>query len=263
MPAVRGGEPHVEKCESVTRYPGFPDAMHETVDGVRSWRAVPTGALAHSAYRDSGAWRRRFHEVYRRHVRVRPQVLETVDAFHANRIGDRHCVGLHIRSPGHAYETAEGRVPSPERYLAEALRRDRDGRSVFFLASDDAEVVAVLEGELGDRLIVRGDVKRIEFAETGLAGPHEADDAGLRDAADVLIDALLLSRCDVLVHGVSNVATAVGYIAPDLEMVYVHSPTTILLRRLWMRMPAGLRLPLRSLLHRARGRGGGGAAGGG
>jgi hypothetical protein len=36
----------------------------------------------------------------------------------------------------------------------------------------------------------------------------------------VLIDALLLARCEAMVHAVSNLATAVGYMNPRLRMVY-------------------------------------------
>jgi hypothetical protein len=40
----------------------------------------------------------------------------------------------------------------------------------------------------------------------------------------VLIDCLLLARCDVLLHVTSNLATAVGYINPELRMIYHETP---------------------------------------
>ena len=49
---------------------------------------------------------------------------------------------------------------------------------------------------------------------------HSATDAALRLGEEVLIDCLLLSRCDALLHVTSNIATTAGYINPRLKMLY-------------------------------------------
>ena len=39
-------------------------------------------------------------------------------------------------------------------------------------------------------------------------------------AREVVRDAWLMAKCDVLLHVVSNVSTAVSYTNPDVEMVF-------------------------------------------
>lgn len=44
---------------------------------------------------------------------------------------------------------------------------------------------------------------------------------GVAEAADVLVDALLLAECDVLLHADSNVSVASAIFNPVLRMVHV------------------------------------------
>ena len=48
-----------------------------------------------------------------------------------------------------------------------------------------------------------------------------AEGCGLRDAADVLADAMLLAGCDALLHADSNVTLAAAILNPGLRLVHV------------------------------------------
>ncbi len=94
---------------------------------------------------------------------------------------------------------------------------------LFFLATDSEEVVSVFEKAFGQRVVFQKDVSRVHATE-GLTGPHDRQEPQtVLDGELILTDVLLLTRCNVFIHSVSNMATAVGYINPDIKMVYVYS----------------------------------------
>ncbi len=108
----------------------------------------------------------------------------------------------------------------------------------MFLATDQDRVVGLFEEEFGDHLIRFGDVARIDqatdaaFDELGADEQHASGHqvqhllASNRDlwstrlAWEVWRDAEAMASSDVLIHAVSNVATAVSYLGPDVDMIY-------------------------------------------
>ena len=88
----------------------------------------------------------------------------------------------------------------------------------IFLATDDAEAVDAFRDAFGSRLIVQDNVKRTTASEREV---HFGDwqTLSLADAEDVLVDTLLLSRCNLLVHASSSVSTMASLLNPDLTLI--------------------------------------------
>jgi len=179
---------------------------------------------AHYTYRFDETWRRRYHSAFRRYIRVLPHIQAKVDAIHA-RMRGRHVIGVHMRNGGHKVEYFSGRAVGFETYisriqeLAASLGRDW----AVFLATDVGENVSRFADIFGERLIVQTGVTRQPDNPTGdnnLQIHHNNPDPALKLGEDVLIDCLLLSKCDALVHSVSHVATAAGYMNPRMKMIY-------------------------------------------
>ena len=88
-----------------------------------------------------------------------------------------------------------------------------------YLATDDADAVRAFKSAFGVKLIVREDVQRttadaaeVHFGEWGRLS--------ITDAEDVLIDTVLLSKCNVLVHISSSVSTVASIFNPALILVH-------------------------------------------
>ena len=90
----------------------------------------------------------------------------------------------------------------------------------IFLATDDAEAVDVFKRAFGCRLIVRDNVQRTtsDAAEVHF---RDWDRLSITDAEDVLVDTMLLAKCDVLVHASSSVSTVASIINPALTLVRI------------------------------------------
>jgi hypothetical protein len=168
------------------------------------------------------------------------------------KLDGRFLVAAHVKHPSHSIEQPGGVLAERHRYVDEVraalarqgIREASDEWSVF-LATDQDRVVSLFNDEFGDHVISFDDVTRVDVT-TDAAFDTLADDEKARDghqlqhllAADsnrwstrlaweVWRDAEAMASSDVLIHAVSNVATAVSYLGKDVQMIYCDPSTDI------------------------------------
>jgi hypothetical protein len=176
-----------------------------------------TGLHAYRMYKRGSGWRTAYGRAFAKHVRVREELRRFVDHLWQGVGGDRRCVGVHFRHSGHSHECPR-EIPQIDAVIDRTRRQLRgEGSAAVVLATDVREAVDGFRDAFGERLLVQPDVARAPAAMTQY-------DWGLPPCTalgeQALIDALLLARCDVLLHTTSNLATAVGYMNPRLRMIY-------------------------------------------
>ncbi len=176
-----------------------------------------TGLHAYRMYKRGERWRADYGRAFAAHVHVREALRRRVGEIWKDGGVGRRAIGVHYRHPGHDRECPRTSPPL-EVFVARmrALLAGDEAASVV-LATDVHEAVEHFRGEFGERLLVQPDVVRAGMEE-------DQDDYGATPSValgeQALIDVLLLARCESLLHVVSNIATAVGYINPRLRMVY-------------------------------------------
>jgi len=181
-----------------------------------------TSNFAYAAYKLNLRWRRVYHRLYRRYIRIRPSVREGADRIYRSTMAARYCVGVHYRHPAHDSECLYP-IPSPEVFIERARRmlpKTRPG--AVFLATDLEPVVDAFRIAFGESLVIQPGVRRARSASEKEV--HRQGAPGLELGEQVLIDCLLLARCDAMLHVASNIATAAGYINLRLKMVYCETP---------------------------------------
>jgi hypothetical protein len=156
------------------------------------------------------------------------RVLEEVHQIFAQFLDGSYCIGIHRRvgNVRVADLQSDGKAPSLDLLIkaVEAILSILTSKDIrdhaIFLATDDMEAVAVLKQAFGSSLIVRDNVQRttsdaqeVHFRDWGRLS--------ITDAEDVLVDAMLLSKCDVLVHASSSVSTVASIMNPALTLVRV------------------------------------------
>jgi hypothetical protein len=168
--------------------------------------------------------RQSYHETFVRWVAVEsPRVHEQVAAFEQD-VRGRFVIGVHRRAPVPMVHNLQqdGRVPDVERFIdAVAAAADAHGADcLVFLATDDADAVASFRQAFGARLLTREGVRRTTADGVEV---HYGDWSQVSrvDAEDVLIDTLLLARCDVLFHASSSVSTVAAILHPAMPAIRV------------------------------------------
>lgn len=206
-----------------------------------------THVRAYQLYRspDFAAFRRQYHRVFARHVRLRPEHQAEIDAFAAAHLTAPILIAAHVRHPSHTVEQPTGRIAGTKIYIEQvraAVRRrggDPDGPGwTVFVATDQDRVLRRFREAFGGRAVFFPDARRTRAGEDAAfdaLSPAErnrdghqlqhlvsADRAGWtwRMAWEVVRDAYAMARCHALLHVVSNVSTAVAYMNPEIEMVF-------------------------------------------
>jgi hypothetical protein len=206
----------------------FPAARRES-----SRYASPniTSNFAYAAYKLNRRWRQVYHRLYRRYIRIQPSIREGADRIYRSTMTARYCVGVHYRHPAHDSECLYP-IPSPEVFIERARRMlPEKGTVAVFLATDLEPVVDAFRSVFGESLVLQPGVRRARSASEKEVHRQGAPDPEL--AEQVLIDCLLLAKCDAMLHVASNIATAAGYINPRLKMVYCETPTQAIYGYWW------------------------------
>ena len=152
-----------------------------------------------------------------------PNVLSRTHHIHADMIKGRFCLGVHRRvgNIGVTELQKDGSIPSIDALLARCnrlLHSSGKADAAVFLATDDADAADAFRAAFGSRLIMQEDVKRTTASRREV---HYGDwgTLSLADAEDVLVDTLLLSRCNALLHASSSVSTMASLLNPNLTLI--------------------------------------------
>lgn len=154
----------------------------------------------------SEATRAHINATIRSHVRIKPWVNEEVEKFYQTNMAGSFVIGIHLRGTD---KVREVRPVSPHVLTAKALEEAKNsGRAdiKFFIASDEQELIDVALADLVGFSVVMYDAER----------SHDKNplhlSAGRKPAQhgfEALVEALLLSKCNVFVHTISNFSAAV------------------------------------------------------
>jgi hypothetical protein len=160
------------------------------------------------------------HGIVDEFIRVKPAILEKVDAYFDEHFRGRRVIGVHVRGGEHDIEI-EGwhrMARAPEAlYMREVdayLRSKADAD--IFVATDTTKTLEAFRQRYGNRVICYNSRR-----SSGDRAPH-CETTGYEIGEEVLIDGLLLSRCDYLVHGISSVPNGALAFNPDLPRVDIY-----------------------------------------
>jgi hypothetical protein len=150
-----------------------------------------------------------------------------------------------MEQPDSTIALASDYIKIAEELMKKELKRN-PGRSVhIFLATDQESVISEFSSAFGNLLITIAGVSRVSESESTLysvvpeskklkegfqiqhLNAKNNNNWSLRLAEDVIADAWGLAKCDVLVHTVSNVATAVLFINPNMQSIPIYPDMTL------------------------------------
>ncbi|MBU5611479.1 nodulation protein NodZ [Geomonas azotofigens] len=174
--------------------------FHYAVNDLAPW--IPAGHPLHGLSTEE-----LYRYLFERYLKVRPRILERVEAFYREHLAGAPVIGLHVRG-GDKVGEDPGLARLNALYLPELERLLREKPEArIFLSTDDDRILARYRERFGDRLAYT-----VSTRTANLQGVHYQKQASRRALGEeVLIDALLAARCDhFLGNGLSNVSLAVA-----------------------------------------------------
>ncbi len=162
------------------------------------------------------------NNLIKKHVTIKKIVTDKADKFFNEHMSGHHVLGVHMRACND-HQPAQGHKPF-QRYLKKINEYiDEHNDCIIFLATDYMKHFNKMKSEFGDRLVGRDTVRSknrypVQYA---CKDKRKHRSGGAKVGEEVLIDAMLLSRCNFLIRGFSNVASCASFMNPDMPLCYV------------------------------------------
>ena len=194
-------------------------------------------AYPHGHFKDKidydEAWyreqREKANRLIRQYIRVKPHVLSKVDAFYQTYFAGQRVLGVQIRGTDKGTANSHPklmRIIKPAQYFPFIDRYTKQhGPCKIFVATDQAQFLNEMRDRYGDRIISLPATRshsslatfNVNYTATGNYAKGE----------EVLIDCLLLSRCDYLLKCTSAVGEFAIYFNPAIgsqDLNYIDDP---------------------------------------
>ncbi len=165
--------------------------------------------------------RRVYYDLIKKYIKIKPHILDKVNAFLDLHSG-KHLLGIHLRLTD---KSAQGAQPEhcgfPIRksyYLRFANRYlTANPEAYIYVATDSHPAINAFQKQYGSRVLFY-DCLRSPDA-TSIHGNYDKGIPGdaYKKGDDALIEALILSRCNFLIHSLSNLSLAAGRFNPELR----------------------------------------------
>jgi len=161
-------------------------------------------------------------------IRLRQTVSQKIDRFCETEMAGSRVLGVHIRGAERAPERAlfapDGMLPI-DHYLREVdAYMGEHPKSLIFCATDTQWPLDLLRERYGPS-VLSYPAQRLGRAEEAVGlhhlPPGQVDRGRLGE--EVLIEGYLLSKCDFLIHGPSNVSLAATLLSPSLDHVDIYA----------------------------------------
>jgi hypothetical protein len=146
-------------------------------------------------------------DVFNKYIKIKQNILDKVNAkYNELRKDTDLLVGILVRSNALASEQPDGKMPTREEYLAAVNNLDKTKRKKYFIRSDNDEDLEFYKEHLQPNYYTN--MKRSSNNKADAMHRSSNEYMTLQDLEDIFSEIVLLSKCDILIHCVSNMATA-------------------------------------------------------
>ncbi|MGB8468142.1 MAG: nodulation protein NodZ [Candidatus Babeliales bacterium] len=154
--------------------------------------------------------RQEMFQLIQKYIHIKQRILAKVDSFYEAHMQGRPTVGVHIRRTDN--------YVSIHVALEEYLKRIQEFPLYQVLVcTDDMYALEYMKDALGDRVIYC-DVQR---SHNNKPLHHRSKYAKGLLGEEVLMEVLLLARCDSFIHAISNVVCGVLYFNPTMPHIFI------------------------------------------
>lgn len=180
-----------------SRLPFCEETFHPTQDVLKSY---------------DESFRRPIHDVFNKFIKIKPHIVEKINTFYQQHMQGKQTVGLHIRRTDKHKDAQK----IPLSIFIDIAKKFQDYQ--YFVASDSEQVINDLKNHFGNKIIAYDAYRSKDNTPIHYSNPISNK---IKAGEDVLIEAILLSKCNIFIHGCSNVATAVLFFNPTLKHVFL------------------------------------------
>lgn len=165
-----------------------------------------------SSFQNSKELRKNVHRIIQKYIKLKPQLSRKIDNFYAKHMAGKKIIGIHLRGTDKKKEVD---AIDPKIILKEANKLARKITGCTFLVATDEAALLRKAKLILDGPVIYYNAHRSNDSKS----LHHYGQNKPRLGEEVIIEAQLLSRCDIFLHTCSNVSSAVLFFNPELENI--------------------------------------------
>ncbi len=144
-----------------------------------------------------------------KHVKLKPHIQNKVNEFYTKNIEGKKTIGIHLRGTDKHTEIK----PTPAMEILTKANEYKDYQ--YFVATDEQALLELAKKVLNGPVIYYDSLRSADNNPIHFGSIDKA-----KAGEEVLIEVLLLSKCDKFIHTHSNVSIAVLCFNPQLESIF-------------------------------------------
>ena len=180
------------------------------------WRdrdAIPTIRRGGYNFHIDPVYRRKINALIQKYIKVKPPIKEKAEAFYKNTIEGKNTIGIHLRGTDKKTEVVQ---VSAEEICSTANELAKDlPNCQFFIATDEEALLQKAKVLLNGPVVYCNSFRSSSNYPIHKMNPRAYSKAKLGE--EVIIEALIFSRCTKFVHTDSNISSIVLFMNPELD----------------------------------------------
>jgi hypothetical protein len=170
----------------------------------------------------SDEFRQEVNGIIKKYIMIRKDIRKKAKAFWFKHLKGKRVVGVHIRYSDEALSD-QGKNAGKQFLSSVEAYVESDPDAYVFLATDSHEQLEGMKSRFGDRMVYQKDIERgrrgnpVHFRQ----GPVLKErSGGAKIAGEALIDMILLSKCNYMIRGFSNLSSAASFYNPFMPIEF-------------------------------------------
>lgn len=186
-------------------------------------------------YDDYLPYRLFVHEKIKKYIKIKEPISQQVEEFYHKNLHNHVCIGIHVRYGKSHQKEAPGGHPTLQTYAHHInllLQKHKNDSVKIYLASDSNVVIKYFKSLYKEKIVYLDTYRAQNNEDPGLMydaahywlkHPEEfhRKKPGYRGGLGVLMDCLLLAKCDYFIHITSNVASYVCFFNPFIKSIFL------------------------------------------
>ncbi len=161
------------------------------------------------------------NNIIKKYIKIKPNIQIKINQFYNDNMHNKITIGIHLRGTDKKIEIPQ---VTPEIILqtANEFAKKMGDHCQFFVATDEERLLTLAKSTLNRKVIYYNSTRSQNGTPIHL-DPNIINKAVLGE--EILIEAKLLSLCDLFIHTLSHVSQAVSYFNPNLQMILLNPPS--------------------------------------
>ena len=157
------------------------------------------------------------HALIKKYIQVQDYILEEAEKFKTANFQDFFIIGIHYRGTDKSTEAPRTTYKQVEQAVFEQISLLSHDQFMIFIATDEQPFLNYMLSKFPDKVICTEATRSTDFTSIHHHAPNHYE-----IGKQAIVDALLLSKCHLLIRTSSNLGLWATYFNPDLPVVLLN-----------------------------------------